>query len=220
MSDRTVEDRLREEYFTVLPAIQRATLQLEAEIRYHTRSILNSLALQEQLVVRARSKDCESSINKLKRKQNTPGRVFDPNPTIPYTLLSLSDLAGVRVLAFPNYRVEEINKVLRAHYPDWDNDPVLGKDDNLLAYKYRNHFQVGRYRIPVEYQIVPMLIGLFWDVEHAALYKSGTAILSNNMKKRRLAVEAALSEFEEGIADILPNSTPFENGTQIEQIDK
>jgi len=220
MSDRTVEDRLREEYFTLLPAIQRATLQLDAEIRYHTRSILNKLAPQEQLVVRARSKECESSINKLKRKQNTPGRVFDPKPTIPYTLLSLSDLAGVRVLAFPNYRVEEIDRALKQHYPEWDDDPVLGKDDKLLAYKYRNHFEVGPYRIPVEYQIVPMLIGLFWDVEHAALYKSGTAILSKNMKKRKLAVEAALSEFEEGIADILPNSTVFENRPQFGQLDK
>jgi len=60
-----------------------------------------------------------------------------------------------------------------------------------------------------------MLIGLFWDVEHSALYKSGTAILSKNMEKRKQAVEAALSEFEQGIADLLPTSTAFENGQQF-----
>jgi hypothetical protein len=40
MADRTIEDRLREEYFELLPEIGRVRQQLESEIRYYTRLFL------------------------------------------------------------------------------------------------------------------------------------------------------------------------------------
>jgi hypothetical protein len=44
-----------------------------------------------------------------------------------------------------------------------------------------------------------MLIGLFWDVEHSAMYKSRGAANSVEMKKYRADVYSALARFEEGI---------------------
>ena len=66
--------------------------------------------------------------------------------------------------------------------------------------------QVSR-RIRAEYQIVPMLLGLFWEVEHSAMYKSELVANSRNMQKRRSEVESALSRFDEGIASLLPDGS-------------
>src|SRR5882724_8626738 len=41
--ERTIEDRLREEYFVLLPEIRRVTEQLEAETRYHVLPICREL---------------------------------------------------------------------------------------------------------------------------------------------------------------------------------
>ena len=43
MADRMIQDRLREEYFDLLPDIRRVAEQLEAQIRYYTLPILRSL---------------------------------------------------------------------------------------------------------------------------------------------------------------------------------
>ena len=56
-AERTVEDRLREEYFTLLPEIRRVADRLEAEIKYHTLPISGRLHRHERLAVKCRVKD-------------------------------------------------------------------------------------------------------------------------------------------------------------------
>jgi len=48
---RTIEDRLREEYSLLLPDIGRVTEQLESEVRYCVLPILRTLNKYEQLEV-------------------------------------------------------------------------------------------------------------------------------------------------------------------------
>src|SRR5204862_1579918 len=92
---RTVEDRLREEYFDLLPEIRRTVVETETRVR---RQLLeNTLALQryERLLVTSRAKECDSAVDALRRRQ-TLG-LFDPQRTETYSLTSLPDLAAVRV---------------------------------------------------------------------------------------------------------------------------
>lgn len=68
---RSIEDRLREEYFVLLPEIRRVTEQLEAEVRYHILPILRGLEQYEQVIVKSRIKECESALDALR---HSPGR--------------------------------------------------------------------------------------------------------------------------------------------------
>lgn len=99
MTERTVEDRLREEYFGLLPEVRRVLEELEAEVQYCLLPLLSKLDKHEKLVVTSRIKECESALGALQRRQE--GNVFDFDRSDTYSLKSLNDLAGVRVLAFP-----------------------------------------------------------------------------------------------------------------------
>ncbi len=74
MVERTIEDRLREEYFVLLPEIRRVVEQLETEIRYSLLPLLQELHSYERIAVSSRIKECESAVNALRRRQE--GRFF------------------------------------------------------------------------------------------------------------------------------------------------
>jgi ppGpp synthetase/RelA/SpoT-type nucleotidyltranferase len=111
MPERSVEDRLREEYFDLLPEIRRVTEHLDAEVRYRVLPISRNWQSFDRVTVRSRVKDCESPIDSLRKKQE--GRSFGADQLEEYTLAGLKDLAGVRVLAFPRNRVEDVDLLLR-----------------------------------------------------------------------------------------------------------
>jgi len=117
MADRTVEDRLREEYFGLLPEIRRVAEHLEVTIRYQILSISGPLEPFERIQAKSRIKECESAIDSLRRRQPNTA-IFDADRIDSYTLTSLKDLAGVRVLAFPRSRLGEIDIELRKVFPD------------------------------------------------------------------------------------------------------
>lgn len=198
MPDRTVEDLLREEYFDLLPDIRRAAEHLEAEIKYHLIPIARSLNQFERLSVRMRVKECDSALESLRRRQE--GATFDPDRIQEYTLTGLKDLAGVRVLAFPRSRLNQIDAALRTVFPRWTPDPVLSDRDEMLAFKYSGRC-VPTDSLRAEYQIVSMLTGLFWEVEHAAIYKPAPQLRgvaqSLSMQERSRDVLQALAAFEE-----------------------
>jgi ppGpp synthetase/RelA/SpoT-type nucleotidyltranferase len=133
--NRTVDDRLREEYFDLLPEIRSVLEHLEAEIRYRLLPISRKLHKFERLDVSSRLKECESAVESLRRRQQ--GAIFYPNPATPYSLTSLKDLAGVRVSAFPRGRIDEVDAVLReaTTFREWASDPVRG-NNQILALKY------------------------------------------------------------------------------------
>ena len=164
---RTVEDRLREEYFQLLPEIRRVAGQLESQIKYHLLPIANDLEEHEQLIVKSRVKDCDSAVDSLRRRQE--GAAFDNDRYTLYSLANLNDLAGHRILVFPPNRILEVDRALRKLFNSWTADPV-NVDGEVLALKYYG-YSAASTRIRGEYQVVSMLTGLFWEVEHSAIYK-------------------------------------------------
>jgi ppGpp synthetase/RelA/SpoT-type nucleotidyltranferase len=170
MVERTIEDRLREEYFDLLPDIRRVAEHLEAEVKYCLLPISRRLDKYEQIAINSRIKECESSLDALRRRQE--GGTFDRDQPELYTLTSLNDLAGVRVLSFPKNLLTEIDREMHRKLASWKSDPVPAYDDTdeTLAFKYCGYCEASN-RVRGEIQIVPMLIGLFWEVEHSAIYK-------------------------------------------------
>jgi hypothetical protein len=201
MPERKIEDLLREKYFDYLPEICRAVWQLETEIRHLTLPIKRSLVHYEQLVVKSRVKECESALKTLRSKEE--GNTFDPEKAEHYSILNLRDLAGVRVLVFPRGRLLEADQILREYEPfkNWNSDPIKDAGGTELASTYHGFFQEDGGKVCAEYQVVPMLIGLFWEVEHSAMYKPiGWAKGIENdpeMRNLRTGVESSLSHFEE-----------------------
>ena len=198
MESRTVEDHLREEYFDLLPEIRRVAEYIEAVAKYHLLAISRDLRKFEQVVVRSRVKECESAVDALRRRQE--GSIFDPDNAGSYTLKTLKDLAGVRVLAFPHGRLKEIDAALQEPFERWTPDPVLSEDGEPLALKYWGYCPASQ-SVTGEYQIVPMLTGLFWDVEHSAIYKPSPELRgitrSLEMREPIADVLKALRRFEE-----------------------
>lgn len=206
MANRTVPDLLREEYFSLLPQIRRVAEHLEAEVRYHLLPVARSLNHYEQVVVKARVKDCESAIATLQRKQE--GEAFDDDKAESYSLISLKDLAALRVLIFPRTRLQEVDRLLRRQFPEWHPDHVV-QDNQVLALKYSGYCR-NEDRIKAEYQVVPVLTGLFWEIEHSALYKPAPelrgVVSSPEMEARRAAVLSALQAFETEFESIVEQS--------------
>jgi hypothetical protein len=163
-AERTIEDRLREEYFDLLPDIRRVANELEAEVKHCLIPISLRLEKHERLIVTSRIKEWDSALESVRRRQE--GATFDNDQPERYALTSLNDLAGVRVLAFPRTRLVEADHELRTHFPAWKPDPVTGSDDDEpLALKYYGYCNASD-KIRAEFQIVPMLTAFFWEVEH------------------------------------------------------
>lgn len=196
---RTVEDRLRAEYFDLLPDMQRTLVALEAEVRHHLLPVMISLNRYEQVRITSRLKECESAVDSLRRRQEA--RVFDPERREAYSLSNLRDLVAVRVLVFPSYRREQVQTALRPLLSDWTSDPVPGIEpsDAEVAVKYYGRGS-SYTALTAELQIVSSLIGSFWEIEHSALYKISPnlqgVLSSPSMKARQRAVLSALRDFE------------------------
>ena len=83
----------------------------------------------------------------------------------------------------------------------WIYDPVPGvaELDLPLANKWFGKWRSDA-KVTAEVQIVQLLIGAFWEVEHSAIYKPSPnlrgAVRSRSVLEKRNAVLFALREFE------------------------
>jgi ppGpp synthetase/RelA/SpoT-type nucleotidyltranferase len=216
-SERTTRDRLREEYVAALPEIRRAADEIETEVRYLVRPIAQDLEPHERLVIRCRVKECESAIAALERRQEC-SRFERINPAA-VSLRELNDLAALRVLAFPKRRVLQSDELLRKRFPDWISDPVSGGRSNseILAFKY--HGLCGEHStVRTEIQVLSMLIGLFWEVEHGALYKPSPRLASKvkceEVRARNDDLIDALLAFEDAFENF---SAPIKRETSAKE---
>jgi hypothetical protein len=202
MTPRTVEDRLREEYFLLSPEIKRVLHQLRTDVAYLLLPATLGLKHHERIQIEARVKECDSAIDSLRRR--TEERRFNKESPSQYSLTDLPDLAGVRVLVFPRLLLEEVHTTLRTQYEDWTSDPVeSGIPTRVLARKYHG-FCATSPTIRAEIQIMSMLTGHFWRVEHATFYKPRDATLKGAAKKplvgnRVNRVYAAFDRFESAL---------------------
>ena len=99
----------------------------------------------------------------------------------------------------------EVDSTLRKRFR-WKPDPVQEQGE-LLAFKYRGYSKASR-KIKGEYQIASMLTGLFWEVEHSAMYKPDPRLKfmgeHRGLKQRRTEVLEALKAFEEQFEALIP----------------
>lgn len=198
-SVRSVEDKLREEYFELLPEIRRTLVETETRVRQVLLDVTLTLKRYERLLVTSRVKECDSAIDSLRRRQALG--LFDEQQIDEYSLTSLRDLAAVRVMAFPATRFSDAHQALTTILSPWIADPVPGiaESEQPLALKYFGRWNAGS-RVTAEVQIVPLLIGLFWEVEHSAIYKPNPNLRgvtrSEAIMQRRNEVLIALRAFE------------------------
>ena len=108
---------------------------------------------------------------------------------------------------FPKGRLVEVDQELRNHFRGWTSKPVRDDTGIALAPKYYGYCDNVSGEVRGEYQIVPMLLGLFWKVEHSAMYKFKAVANFEEMKKHRAEVYRALSRFEEGIESFVRDYT-------------
>lgn len=213
MTHSIVEDKLRAEYFDLLADIRSVTEELETRVRYAVLEFLVNREDFEFITVKSRVKECQSAIDSVRRRQE--GNAFDDSLIDTYTLTMLKDLAAVRLLVFPTSKVADIDTVLKQTFCEWESDPVYddGEPRQLLAHKYCGYCESNK-RVMGEYQIVPMLIGLFWDVEHSAIYKpvprlEGIA-RSLPMRQQKENVYSALIDFAEEFEKLLSEEEAVE----------
>ena len=123
MAERSIEDRLREQYFDLLPKMAKVSQSFTTEVEYLLRSYRKELAPHESLVVKTRVKDCVSAIDKL-RQFNLDDPTAERNPavcliaTVPMNTIFylLRDLVGVRILVFPSKRAAQVDRALRGSF--------------------------------------------------------------------------------------------------------
>ena len=208
---RSAQDKLRAQYVELLPKMRKLAEQIETNLRYRLLEITLNLSAHERVVICSRIKQCESAVDSLRRRQE--GGVFDPAKLHEYSLLSLNDLVGVRVMAFPPSRVEEVRNAVVPLFSGWTSDPVPlpFEGDPPLATKIHGLYTASS-EVRAEIQIVSLLIGLFWEVEHSAIYKPTPelkgAVRSQAMVEKNNQVLRAFRDFEQAFeAEISGTST-------------
>jgi ppGpp synthetase/RelA/SpoT-type nucleotidyltranferase len=199
---RQVEDRLRAEYVDLLPAMQRTLTALMTEVNHVLLPAILRLDRYEQIVVKGRIKNSESAVDSLRRRQRLAR--FDISQSENYSLITLPDLVGIRVLAFPQRRLQDVRRILEAEprLSGWKSDHISNpaSKEPPIAFKYQGLWNsTDSFRS--ELQIVSFLVGLFWEVEHSAIYKPTPRLQgiasSMSMKDKNDAVLNALQQFEQ-----------------------
>ncbi len=67
MANRLIADRLREEYFSLLPEIRLIFEELETKVRHCILPVILGLNPYERVFVKSRVKECESAIHSLRK---------------------------------------------------------------------------------------------------------------------------------------------------------
>jgi ppGpp synthetase/RelA/SpoT-type nucleotidyltranferase len=205
MTPRTPEDYLREEYFSLLPQLRLVAEELESEVRHLLIPLMTTWERHERLLIKSRVKECESAIASLRRRQELWALADEQAPS--WSLRALNDLVGVRVLAFPKARVLDIDEALRDCLWDWRADPVPPAPGtaNSLALKYHGYCKTHS-QVRAEIQLMSMLVGMYWEVEHGTLYKPGDKLkgLEASLKMHAFSTEVlrAMQAFEDQFATL------------------
>jgi hypothetical protein len=191
---------------------ERTLLETETRVRRDLLDVSLGLERYERVLVTSRIKECDSAVDALRRRQ--PWGLFVAERALEYSITALPDLAAVRVMAFPERRVVDAHDALRQTLSGWKADPIPSSDGSTaLALKYSGEWSPDG-RITAEVQIVGLLIGLFWEVEHSAIYKPNPnlhgVVRSKSVIQRRDEVLSALQAFEGAFEKAIRSAAPRE----------
>ena len=199
---RMVEDKLREEYIKLLPEMHKIQYSLETRIRFALIETVENLQRHERIDVHSRIKGFDSAHNKLLRTHIE----FSKKTPEKYNLCDLKDLVGVRILVFPRNLVSTVDRIIiDSAIGSFTEDPFESKEEKELPAKKYYGRPDSQSKIKAEYQIVPILIGNFWDVEHDTIYKPAQEHRAARMlmKKSVVKVYQALQLFEDQFEEVL-----------------
>src|SRR5260370_40943811 len=98
MTQRKVEDHLREEYSCLSSDARRVLHQLQTDVAYLLLPLTLDLNHHERIQIEARIKECESAIDALRRREEA-GR-FDEDAAAMDTLTTLPDIVVFAGLVF------------------------------------------------------------------------------------------------------------------------
>jgi ppGpp synthetase/RelA/SpoT-type nucleotidyltranferase len=184
---------LRQEYVDIKPQLMKTKNFLDLEVAWHLKALIFNLKVHERIEIESRIKDCDSAIDSLRRRQE--GRDFEDNKQ--YSLKELKDLVGLRILVFPASLIDSVNEVILSKFNEWTSDHIKQENPKILKY---DGIVNDNHTFRCEIQIVPMLIGKFWEVEHSAFYKPSPSLkgIMKHSKIQRLYDEVIekLYEFE------------------------
>lgn len=194
LNEKKIEDELRENYLTLLPLMRRMEFLLESQIRWHLKSVIYDLESYQRIEIRSRIKDCDRAISSLRRRREG---IFDPEQK--YSLVELKDLVGFRILVFPEGLISTVNKIITENFSSLKSDPILkkGNPKDIIALKYHGFINEDD-KFQSEIQIVSMLIGLFWEVEHFTLYKqdpSFKGVINDDLINKNDKIMDELAEY-------------------------
>ncbi len=199
---KVTEDYLREEYHKLKPEMVKIMTSLETKVRWYLHDIIFNLKKHQRIEIKIRIKDCESAIASLrKRVEGNVEKDFAKSK-----LTDLKDLVGIQIQAFPRQLIPVINKILIDSLPNWSPNHTYSEDKkDIVAHKYYGSIN-KKFNI-CEIQIVPMLVGLFWEVEHFTYYKPYPELvgIKKNLEMQQIIqeVENKLKEFDEVFERIL-----------------
>lgn len=157
--------KLRQEYYDLLLKMEALNKKLKLEILCALKELIVGLKPYQRIDVVSRIKECESAIRALQRRRDNEGNVFDENNNC--SLTGLHDLVGARIFYFPLELKDEIKKLLNKKFKFWEYDPIKIGNEEIPKF----YGKIGGHELDAEYQIVPMLVGAFWDIEHSLYYK-------------------------------------------------
>lgn len=202
---KIVEDYLREEYYGLRRELIKMMTSLETQIRWYLRDIIFNLKKHERIEIKTRIKDCESAIGTLKKDIEFNTFENDPNK---YKLTNLKDLVGIQIRVFPRHLILDVNTILIDKFPSWLSNHTYSEDKtDILAHKYYGLIDNINNNVRCEIQIVPMLVGLFWEVEHFAYYKPYPELINikKNLEMQQIVQEIGnkFKEFDEVFERIL-----------------
>lgn len=196
--NKDLESNIRKSYHELLPVLKKIESLLVSKVQWYLRSEKFNLKEYERISVESRIKSCDSSLEKLVKKYPAPGQEGSNirryiNTSNDFSLDKLSDLVGIRILVFPSSKILRIQKIISREF-SWKLDPEF--------FAFGSQFQ-GRLRgckkIGCEIQIIPMLIGKFWDVEHFVRYKPHPSY------RFRIKNDTEINDLSKDIYELLEN---------------
>ena len=112
------------------------------------------------------------------------------------SIFDLDDIIGIRISVFPLTLLRNIEKKLDEKFKSWKKEKSC--HGRYSVYKHRSNYEKANCEI----QLVPMLVGKFWDVEHSVIYKSKLS-KNEDLNKSYDVIINALHDYENQVIDVL-----------------
>lgn len=158
---------LRSEYDNQINKMNGLLDYYKTEIEYLIRELKLNCKKFEKIEFSSRIKTFESCITKLKKKNEANVLTEEAK------LSEVKDLIGIRMLVFPNDYIEVIKRlIMRKHNKFTIEEIDEDKKKECDFIKFFVYFNIEKFNhILVEIQILPYLLGKYWDIEHSLIYK-------------------------------------------------